>query len=303
MNLAALAGELQSLLQGSVRVQELMKNHTTWHIGGPADIFIDPAGKEDVKLSVQYARDKGIPLTIIGNGSNLLVKDGGIRGIVIKIGRGLAGFTVMENVIKAGAGAMLPELAATARRAGLGGFEFAAGIPGSLGGAVVMNAGAVNGCVADVLESVLVLNEQNDFVTLAKSDLAFSYRSSILQRKQYICLESTWRGLPKDNAVIEQETRDYLAKRKAMQPQGWPNAGSVFKNPPGDSAGRLIEKSQCKGLRVGDAEVSQKHANWILNLGQATAADVLSLIAQVQHRVQEKFGVSLHMEVRVLGED
>ncbi|AEF95175.1 UDP-N-acetylenolpyruvoylglucosamine reductase [Desulfotomaculum nigrificans CO-1-SRB] len=303
MNLAALAGELRPMLQGSVRVNELMSNHTTWRIGGPADIFIDPVGKEDVQRAVRYARVKGIPLTVIGNGSNLLVRDGGIRGMVIKIGRGLSDITVAGNEIKAGAGAMLPELAAAARRAGLGGFEFAAGIPGSLGGAVVMNAGAMNGCVADVLKSVLVLDERNEFVLLSKEELAFSYRSSLLQKKQYICLETSWVGYPKDRAVIEQETRDYLAKRKSLQPQGWPNAGSVFKNPPGDSAGRLIEAAQGKGLRVGDAEVSPKHANWILNLGQATATDVLSLIKQVQHLVQERFGVALHLEVRVLGED
>lgn len=303
MNHAALAGELQKLIEGKVRLNEYLKKHTTWRIGGPADVFVDPASKKDVCRVVEVARSKGIPVTVIGNGSNLLVKDGGIRGIVIKIGRGLAGIEVKGMVIRAGAGAMLPELAAAARKAGLGGFEFAAGIPGSLGGAVVMNAGAVNGCVADVLSSVQVLDQENKLKTVTKEELGFGYRSSSLQSSEDILLETTWLGQPKELELIEKETREYLSKRKAMQPQGFPNAGSVFKNPPGDSAGRLIEAAGGKGLRVGDAEVSTKHANWILNLGHASARDVLMLITKVQQLVQDNFNIKLHREVKVLGED
>jgi len=298
-----LAGVLQSLLQGQLCLNEPMSRHTTWRIGGPADLFVDPATPEDVRRAVEFARENKIPLTVVGNGSNLLVKDGGIRGLVIKIGRGLAGITVDGTTIRAGAGTLLPELAAAARRAGLGGFEFAAGIPGSLGGAIVMNAGAMNGCVADVLTSITVLDAENRFVVLRKEELGFSYRTSILQKTPYICVESTWEGKPKDRQIIEQETRDYLAKRKAIQPQGFPNAGSIFKNPEGNSAGRLIEAAGGKGLRIGDAEVSSKHANWILNMGRATAGDVLTLIEQIKKLVQNRFGVDLHLEVRVLGED
>lgn len=303
MNFAALAGELQSQLKGSVKAQEPMRQHTTWRVGGPADLFVEPSDKEDLRRAVEFARAKNIPLTVIGNGSNLLVKDGGIRGITLKVGRGLATVTVDGLSIRAGAGAMLPELAAAARKQGVGGFEFAAGIPGSVGGGTIMNAGALNGCVADVLVSVEVLNEKNEFVVLPKEELEFSYRRSLLQNKPWICVETLWQGTLRDSATIEQETRDYLAKRKAAQPQGYPNAGSVFKNPPGHYAGRLIEACGCKGLRVGEAEVSQKHANWILNLGQGTARDILTIIKEIEKQVQERFGVALQLEVRVLGED
>ncbi|SHF42405.1 UDP-N-acetylmuramate dehydrogenase [Desulforamulus putei] len=303
MGYTSLAGELQSLIRGSVQTNEPMKKHTTWRIGGNADLFVDPGDKEDVRRVVEFVEKNDIPLTVIGNGSNLLVKDGGIRGVVLKVGRGLAGISVEGTTIKAGAGTMLPELAAAARRAGVGGFEFAAGIPGSLGGAIVMNAGAVNGCVADVLHSIEVLNEHNRFVTLNKEELGFAYRTSNLQGKPVICVSTLWQGYVKDRGLIEQETRDYLLKRKAAQPQGYPNAGSVFKNPAGDYAGRLIEACGGKGLRVGDAQVSTKHANWILNLGNATARDVLTLIEKIRKMVQDRFGVDLHLEVRVLGED
>lgn len=303
MNNSALAGELKSLLQGSVRANESMVDHTTWRIGGTADIFVDPLGKEDIRRAVEFAWSKELPVTVIGNGSNLLVKDGGIRGVVIKLGRGLADITVDGTSIRAGAGALLPELAATARRAGLGGFEFGAGIPGSLGGALVMNAGAMNGCVADVLQSAVVLNTENQFITLTKEELGFAYRTSNLQQGGYICVETKWQGTRRDPQLIDQETREYLSRRKALQPQGFPNVGSVFKNPPGDSAGRLIEVSGGKGLKVGGAEVSHKHANWILNAGNATAGDVLTLIQKVRKLVLDRFGIALHLEVRVLGED
>ena len=303
MNYTSLAGELQSLVKGTVLVNEPMRKHTTWRIGGNADLFINPADKEDVRQAREFARSNQIPCTVIGNGSNLLVRDGGIRGMVLKVGRGLAGISLEGTTIKAGAGVILPELAAAARRAGIGGFEFAAGIPGSLGGAIIMNAGAMSGCVADVLVSVVVLNEENQFVTLFKEDLDFSYRFSSLQKKPLICLETTWQGFPKESETIQEETREYLSKRKIAQPQGYPTAGSVFKNPAGDYAGRLIEACACKGLRVGDAEVSPKHANWIVNLGQATAQDVLTLIDKIKLQVQERFNIDLHLEVRVLGED
>lgn len=303
MNYTSLAGELQSLVRGSIRINEAMRNHTTWKIGGKADLFLDPSDKEDIRQAVEFARERSIPFTVIGNGSNLLIKDGGIRGLVIKIGRGMAKLAVNGNRIKAGAGVMLPELAAVARKNSLGGFEFAAGIPGSLGGAVVMNAGALNGCVADVLVEVEVVNQDNKLVVLKKEELGFAYRTSSLQNQELICVETLWQGYVKDQRQIEQEIKEYLTKRKTAQPQGYPNAGSVFKNPQGDHAGRLIEACGCKGLRIGDAEISTKHANWILNLGNATAKDVLNLIDKIKMLVQERFGVLLHLEVRVLGED
>lgn len=303
MNQPSLAGELQSLIKGYVKINEPMHKHTTWRIGGNADIFVDPSDKEDLRRAVEFARSNNIPLTVIGNGSNLLVKDGGIRGVVIKVGRGLSEITVDHTIIQAGAGVMLPELAAAARKNGLGGFEFAAGIPGSLGGGTIMNAGAINGSVSDVLLSVELLNEETQFEVLTKEQLDFSYRTSNLQNRSIICVATKWQGFPKDTVEIEQETRNYISKRKAAQPQGYPTAGSVFKNPPEDFAGRLIEACGCKGLKVGDAEVSEKHANWILNLGKATAQDVLTLIKEIKNKVREHFGVTLQLEVRVLGED
>ncbi|ABO49216.1 UDP-N-acetylmuramate dehydrogenase [Desulforamulus reducens MI-1] len=299
----SLAGELQSLVKGSIQINEPMRKHTTWKIGGKADLFLNPSDKEDIRQAVEFAREKAIPITVIGNGSNLLVKDGGIRGLVIKVGRGMAKITIEGTSIKAGAGALLPELAVFACKNSLGGFGFAAGIPGSLGGAIVMNAGAMNGCVSDVLQSIVVLNERNQFEVLTKDHLNFAYRTSNLQSRGLICVETCWQGYAKDQWLIEQETKEYLAKRKAAQPQGFPNAGSVFKNPEGDFAGRLIEGCGGKGLRVGDAEVSSKHANWILNLGRATAQDVLILIDHLKQMVQERFGVLLQLEVKVLGED
>ncbi|MEG6521889.1 UDP-N-acetylmuramate dehydrogenase [Desulfotomaculum sp. 1211_IL3151] len=303
MNYTSLAGELQSLVRGSIRINESMRKHTTWKIGGNADVFLDPSDKGDIRQAVEFARERAVPFTVIGNGSNLLIKDGGIRGLVIKIGRGMANLSVNGNRIRAGAGAMLPELAAVARKNGLGGFEFAAGIPGSLGGAVVMNAGAINGCAADVLVEVEVVNHNNKLVVLKKEELDFAYRTSSLQNQGLICVETLWQGYAKEQWQIERETKEYLAKRKIAQPQGYPNAGSVFKNPQGDHAGRLIEACGCKGLRIGDAEISTKHANWILNLGNATAKDVLDLIDKIKQVVQKRFGVLLHLEVRVLGED
>lgn len=303
MDYRVLSGELQALIKGRVSSSEPMSKHTTWRIGGPADLFVNPIGQEDLYKAVEFARKRDIPHFVIGNGSNLLVKDGGVRGMVIKLGRGLAEISVSGNSIKAGAGAMLPELAATARKAGIGGFEFAAGIPGSLGGAVVMNAGALNGCVADVLTSITVLDEHSNFSSMTKEELGFSYRKSVMHRLPLICVETNWSGTYKDKALIEEETKDYLAKRKAAQPQGFPNAGSVFKNPEGDSAGRLIEAAGGKGLRVGDAEIATKHANWILNLGNASAKDVLILIEKARKLVEEKFGISLQREVKLLGED
>ncbi|GAB6181891.1 UDP-N-acetylmuramate dehydrogenase [Desulfotomaculum defluvii] len=303
MNYTSLAGELQSLVQGSIRTNEPMKKHTTWRIGGNADIFLDPSDKEDIRQAVEFARERSIPFTVIGNGSNLLIKDGGIRGLVIKIGRGMATYSIEGTRIKAGAGMILPELAAAACKNSLGGFEFGAGIPGSLGGAVVMNAGAMNGCVADVLVSIEVIDHNNKFTVIPKGELGFAYRTSSLQNQGLICVETLWQGHAKERRQIEQETKEYLAKRRLAQPHGYPNVGSVFKNPEGDHAGRLIEACGGKGLRIGEAEISTKHANWILNMGNATAQDVLTLIETIKKMVQERFGVLLHLEVRVLGED
>ncbi|MDF9408644.1 MAG: UDP-N-acetylenolpyruvoylglucosamine reductase [Pelotomaculum sp. PtaB.Bin013] len=294
---------LLALIPGRVRAGEPMKKHTSWRIGGPADIFVEPGNRRELQLVVSFARDKGIPLTVIGAGSNLLVSDNGIRGIVVKIGNGMARVFTVGNEITVEAGAKLAVVASTARDAGLGGFEFSTGIPGTVGGAVAMNAGANGSAVSALVKNVLILNFDGNFVGKSKEDMSFSYRRSILHSEPAIIVEATFTCYPRDKKLIREEMADYLKKRKASQPLCYPNAGSVFKNPPGDSAGRLIEATGLKGVRVGNAQISTLHANFIINLGSATAKDVLALIEHVREVVNSRFGVDLQPEIKFTGYD
>ncbi|MCL6610769.1 MAG: UDP-N-acetylmuramate dehydrogenase [Peptococcaceae bacterium] len=296
-------GELRRLIDSPVMFGEPMHLHTSWRIGGPADIFVEPLGIEDLKAVIAYARNKGLPLTIIGAGTNLLVRDGGISGIVVKIAGGFADIRVDRVTVTAGGGAKLHRLAKAAREAGLGGLEFIAGIPGSVGGAVVMNAGAYGFSVGDRVREVTCLDLEGNLRRLDGGQMEWGYRKSVLQGSDLIVVEAVFGGFPRDRDLIAADMEKILGSRKARQPLEYPSAGSVFKNPPGNYAGRLIQESGCPGMRVGDAQVSTKHANFIVNLGRATASDVLGLIAAVQERVLEKFGVSLEMEVKVLGRD
>lgn len=299
---AAFYREISSLLPGRVRQNEPMKKHTTWHIGGPSDIFVDPASREDLQVAIKLANSRGIPLTVIGNGSNLLVSEAGIRGIVVKIAGGLARMAVNENKIISEAGAKLSNLAALARDAGLGGLEFSAGIPGTVGGAVAMNAGANGSSVGKLLLEVLLLSYEGDFFSRTGEEMNFGYRRSILQQEPSIVVEASFLCYPQDRILIKSEMDKFLQRRKATQPLGYPNAGSVFKNPPGDSAGRLIEAAKLKGERIGDAQISNIHANFIVNLGSATSRDVLSLIERAQEEVRRHFGIELSLEVKLVGE-
>lgn len=299
---AAFYREISSLLPGRVRQNEPMKKHTTWHIGGPSDVFVDPASREDLQIAIRLANSRGIPLTVIGNGSNLLVSEAGIRGIVVKIAGGLARMAVHENKIVSEAGAKLSNLAALARDAGLGGLEFSAGIPGTVGGAVAMNAGANGSSVGKLLQEVLLLNYEGDFFSKSAEEMNFGYRCSILQQEPSIVVEAYFLCYPQDRSLIKSEMDKFLQRRKATQPLGYPNAGSVFKNPPGDSAGRLIEAAKLKGERIGDAQISNIHANFIVNLGSATSRDVLSLIEMAQEEVRRRFGVELSLEVKLVGD-
>lgn len=295
--------ELSELIPGRVRADELMKKHTSWRIGGPADIFVEPGNRRELQLVVTYARQKGIPLTVIGAGSNLLVADNGIRGIVVKIGHNLARICVAGQEITAEAGVKLAQVAQTARDAGLGGFEFSAGIPGTVGGAVVMNAGANGASISALVRKVLILSREGDFICKSREELGFGYRTSILQSEPAIIVEVSFTCHPREQELIRKQMADYLARRKASQPLYYPNAGSVFKNPPGDSAGRLIEAAGLKGKRVGDAQISNLHANFIINLGSATAQQVLSLIEDIREVVKNRFGVELQPEIRFTGHD
>lgn len=299
----ALHFELNQLLRGRVASGELMKNHTSWRIGGPADIFAEPEDRDDLQLVVSYAYHHGIPLTVIGAGSNLLVSERGIRGIVVQIGRGLNHVLTAGNEIIAEAGAKLARVAAAAREAGLGGFEFTAGIPGTVGGAVVMNAGANGASMSRLVRDVLLLDCQGDYHWKTNKELHFGYRSSVLQKEPLILVEVSFSCFPRDRSEIGKEMEHYTGRRRLTQPLVRPNAGSVFKNPPGDSAGRLIEAAGLKGLRIGDAQISTMHANFIVNLGAATSRDVLALIEKAGETVFSRFGVRLEPEVKIIGDD
>ncbi|OPX88369.1 MAG: UDP-N-acetylenolpyruvoylglucosamine reductase [Pelotomaculum sp. PtaB.Bin104] len=299
----SLYSELNALLPGRVRVDEPMKKHTSWRIGGPADFFVEPASRQELSTIVNYSRNLGIPLHIIGAGSNLLVSDGGIRGIVVKIGSGLNRLSIVDRDIKVEAGAKLAQVVTVARDAGLGGFEFLTGIPGNVGGAVVMNAGANGSSLSELVRQVLILRFDGAYTCKNKDAMKFGYRASILQSEPAIAVEVTFKGYSREKSEINQEMENYLARRRASQPLTYPNAGSVFKNPAGDSAGRLIEAAGLKGLRVGDAQISPLHANFIINLGAATARDVLALINRAREVINSKFGVELQPEVKFAGHE
>lgn len=303
MNYRAAFKELSALLPGQVKANEPMALHTTWRIGGPADIFVEPAGLRELAQVVTWVRRREFPVYFIGNGSNLLVRDGGIRGVVVKIGRGLSWHSVKETTIVAGAGMGLGTLARLAQANGIGGLEFSLGIPGTVGGAVVMNAGANGSCMAELVQEVLVMNEDGELERWPVANLEFGYRTSSLLGSSLVVVEVTCRGVKRDPARISEEMKRYLERRRATQPLSYPSAGSVFKNPPQGAAGWLIEKAGCKGLREGDAQVSLLHANFIVNLGKATARDVENLIRQVQQRVYLQFGILLALEVQILGEE
>lgn len=278
-----------------------MKKHTSWRIGGPADIYVEPASRGELQLAVSYAHELSIPLTVIGAGTNILVSDEGIRGIVIKIGSGLDWISVNENIIFAEAGAKLSRVASVARDAGLGGFEFSAGIPGDVGGAVVMNAGANGASVGAQVKEILLLNPEGVYFKKTKDEMNFGYRSSALQSELAVVVEAVFSCCRRDRNAINEDMDTYIKKRKDTQPLHYPNAGSVFKNPPGESAGRLIEAAGLKGERVGDAQISLMHANFIINLGAATARDVQMLINKARASVLDRFGIDLKPEVKVLG--
>lgn len=292
---------LNRLVDGTVKINEPMCNHTSWKIGGPAQIFVQPASTGDLQRVFTYARQNKMRVTIIGNGTNLLVSDGGIEGVVVQVGKGIDHLSCQQGMVIAGAGVKLASLAACAREYELAGFEFLAGIPGTVGGALVMNAGANNSCMADVVHKISTIDYQGNFKQYSLPDLAFSYRSSGLKSKSEVVVEAVFRGAAGDRDQIRKVTKKYLKRRKKCQPLEHPNAGSVFKNPPGDSAGRLIEMAGAKGLAVGDAQVSTKHANFFINRGQATAGEMLALIEHVQGLVFEEFGVELFLEVQLLG--
>lgn len=301
MNLDQVACDIRTKIKEELYLNEPLSKHTTWKIGGPADLMVFPTSVESLLLIYKYAKQNQLPITVIGNGSNILVKDKGIRGIVIKLTK-LNAISINGNSIIAQGGALLPKVVRKALENGLVGLEFGAGIPASVGGATIMNAGTYQGQMADYVQEVKVLSKAGDIISLGKEYLNFSYRSSSLKGKELVVIETTFCCQVGSVKEAKNQIAAALEKRKASQPLNFPSAGSVFKNPPGDSAGRLIEQSGIKGLRQGDAQISEKHANFIINLGSATADDVIFLIDKAQKLVAEKFRVSLEPEVLLLGE-
>jgi len=279
---------------------EPMKNHTSFKIGGAADEFCTASGKDEIIELINYAKGKDMPYFIMGNGSNLLVSDKGIRGLVIQISGKFSDFEISENIIKAESGVLLSSLAKAAQKNGLSGMEFASGIPGTLGGAVYMNAGAYGGEMSSIVKSVTYLKDGE--IKKIEDGFEFGYRKSLFADLGAVILEAELeleKGNPEE---IKARMEDYKIRRTEKQPLNMPSAGSVFKRPKGYFAGGLIEEAGLKGFKIGGAVVSEKHAGFIVNAGSATAGDVLALIEHIQKTVKEKFNVELETEVKIVGE-
>lgn len=293
---------LKIMSEEQVKTEEPMKNHTTFRVGGPAEFFVMPRTAEEVKKVIDLCRRESFPYYIIGNGSNLLVSDQGYRGVVLQIYKEMSCIEIEENVIVAQAGALLSAIANKALENGLTGFEFAAGIPGTLGGACVMNAGAYGGEMKDVLKEVTVLTEEGEVLTIPKENLELGYRTSIIARKGYTVLEARIQLREGEKEAIKSLMEELKDKRVSKQPLEYPSAGSTFKRPEGYFAGKLIQDAGLRGFSVGGAQVSEKHCGFVINRENATAADVSELMRQVSARVEEEFGVKLEPEVKRLGE-
>ena len=291
-------------LLGEDRVftDEPMKQHTTFKIGGPADYFLVPESGEEAGEIIKICKQTDIPYFILGNGSNLLVGDGGYRGAVIQIYRNMSAVTTEGTIITAQAGALLSSVAAAAKNASLTGFEFAGGIPGTVGGAAVMNAGAYGGEMKDVLVEVTVMDADGNIFTIPAEKLELGYRTSIIKKAGYIVLEAKIRLEEGNQEAIRERMKELTIQRTTKQPLEFPSAGSTFKRPEGYFAGKLVMDSGLRGYQVGGARVSEKHCGFVINAGGATAKDVRTLMENVRDIVYKKYGVTLEPEVKFLGE-
>ena len=303
MNKQKIAEELQQIIQAEhIKQDEPLREYTFTKTGGNADFLVLPTTYEEVQNTILYARKNDIPLTILGNGSNLIVRDGGIRGIVLILSH-LDKIYMEDGKIVAESGATIIDVSRFALEQQLTGLEFACGIPGSVGGAVYMNAGAYGGEIAHVIESAVVLNEKGELLTLTKDEMELTYRSSLIAKQNYIVLEARFAPVPGDVKEIKEKMDELTFLRESKQPLEYPSCGSVFKRPPGYFAGKLIQDSGLQGAQIGGAQVSTKHAGFIINTGNATATDYLALIKHVQDTVKANFGVSLETEVKIIGEE
>lgn len=294
--------DLWQQVQGEVRFDEPMRRYTSFRIGGPADVFVSPAHVEDLCTVLHVTQLNGMPVTVVGAGTNLLVSDEGIRGCVVKIGRGIGSMQQEDDLLRVGAGVPIARVARWAADLGLSGLEFAEGIPGSVGGAIVMNAGAHGSDISHVVEQVQIAERSGDLVLLPSSRLEFGYRSSLIRATHDLTVTSATFRLSADAPDLIQERMQAIGeRRRRTQPLGKPCAGSVFKNPPGDYAARLIESCGLKGYKVNDAMVSTLHANFIINVGRAKAVDVARLIETIRKRVLDDTGILLQLELEVIG--
>ena len=286
----------------NVRLHEPMKKHTTFRIGGPADYYLCPHSTEELQKILQICRENKLEFFILGNGSNLLVSDKGYRGVVIQLWKNFSDIETEDNTITVKAGALLSKVAAEALEESLTGMEFASGIPGTMGGAVMMNAGAYGGEMKDIIREVTVLTREGELLTLSKEEMNFGYRTSLVKEKGYVVISAELQLRKGDREEIRKVMDELKERRVTKQPLDMPSAGSTFKRPEGYFAGKLIMDAGLRGFSVGGAQISEKHCGFVVNKGDATAADVLGLIGEVQKRVQEKFGVALEPEVKFLGE-
>ena len=293
---------IKILDEKDIKIDEPMSSHTSFKVGGPADILITPESADQVLDAVKLCKSKNVPYYIMGNGSNLLVKDGGIRGVVVKLTK-LKSIKIQGSRIIVSSGACLKDVSQKALDNSLTGFEFACGIPGSVGGAVTMNAGAYNGEISNVIESVIVIDNHTKKRILNLEQLELAYRMSSILKYGYIVLQVTFKLEKGDHSKINDRIENLNRRRSEKQPLEYPSAGSTFKRPEGHFAAKLIEDSGLKGMSVGGALVSEKHSGFIINKEDATSKDILDLIKLVQDTVKQKFNVDLYTEVRIIGED
>lgn len=289
-------------LASSVKFDEPMRLHTTFKIGGPADAFVEVQNAEEIISLIKYCKQNSIPYMIMGNGSNMLVSDKGIRGVVIQVGKAMNNITIDGEAVTAQAGVLMSTLANAILKAELSGFETLSGIPGTLGGGIYMNAGAYGGELKDVIDTVTYIDESGEIITKPNEELDLSYRHSMFETGKYVILSAELKLKKGSYDEIKAAMQEYNKRRSDKQPLSMPSAGSTFKRPEGYFAGKLIQDSGLVGYSVGGAQVSEKHAGFVVNKGGATAADVLALIKHIQDTVKEKFGVCLEPEVRLIGE-
>ncbi|WP_180809904.1 UDP-N-acetylmuramate dehydrogenase [Staphylococcus sp. 17KM0847] len=284
-----------------IKVDEPLKRYTYTKTGGNADFYISPKHYEDVQRVVKYAYHHNIPLTYLGNGSNIIIRDGGIRGIVLSLLE-LNHIDASDATIVAGSGAAIIDVSRKARDLSLTGLEFACGIPGSVGGAVYMNAGAYGGEMKDIIDYARVINEKGEMLQLTHNELELDYRNSVIQSEHYVVLEAAFTLTPGEQQAIQSVMDDLTERRESKQPLEYPSCGSVFRRPPGYFAGKLIQDAELQGHRIGGVEVSKKHAGFMVNVANGTATDYEKLIQYVQQVVKDKFHITLEREVRIIGE-